>query len=326
MGAKMLKLFSEYDFVRTPVIQANRFAASGNLYVKLESENLNNNIKSRTAYFMINDFCLKENTANIVESSSGNLGLSLGYFASMIDVNFLCLVDPTVPEYKIKKLIKNNIRYKVISKGNYPDYRMARISYAEELNQMKDWYWINQYNNTANEFAHYTTTGPELYEQMHEDIDIFVCSVGSGGTISGIGKFLKEQHKNIKIVAVEPEGSTIFGGCSNEYLTAGAGLKEPSGILKRNWGLFDYFAQVNDIDAINTCLEFSKKEGILPGITTGSVLFVAQYLAQKHLDKHIVCISPDGGEQYIDIFEKYEYKQSNKIPSIHEVKQLIYIT
>lgn len=221
----------------------------------------------------------------------------------------MCLVDPTVPESKIQKLRDYGINYYSVPLSGKADYRTARIDYAKELDKRKEWKWTNQYSNPANAKGHYLTTAPELYEQMDKRIDIFVCSVGSGGTISGVGKYLKEHNENIIIVAVEPKGSTIFGGTDASYLTVGAGLVGPSGLIKHNWDLIDYAVKVNDDDAISISIEFEIMEKESVGITSGSVLYVARYLSELFPNQRIACISPDGGENYRHIYDDHVEKE-----------------
>lgn len=302
---KRLKEYSHYNFIKTPIVCLEKYSSNKNLYAKLEGNNLNGSIKSRTAYFIFKDIMDKRNVKNIVESSSGNLGLSLGYFANELGYNFLCLVDQTVPEQKIKQLRDANIRYEMVSLGNFPDFRSARIAYAQALDSHADWFWTNQYGNMANEQAHYITTGPELVEQFNGQIDFFVCAVGSGGTISGTGRYLKE-NLDCTIVAVEPKGSTIFGGEPSKYLTAGLGLSYPSKVLMKNIFLIDYYVKVEDSLSIQACMDVKKMEGLSVGITTGSVLYAAHCLAEQYPTKNIVCISPDGGQLYQDIFDNYK--------------------
>lgn len=321
---KRLKKYDYYNFVKTPVECLHTFSYSNNIFVKLESQNLNGNIKSRTAYFILKNIERNCNITNIVESSSGNLGLSLGYFAKEMNLNFLCLVDPSVPIEKIQQLEKNNIIYESVELKDFNDYRTARINYAKELGAKAGWFWTNQYANSSNTEAHYVTTGPELFEQLKGNIDIFVCSVGTGGTISGIAQYLKEQNKAIEIVAVEPSGSTIFGGEPRKYLTAGAGLDAPSKLLIKNIKNIDYYAKVDDSDAIKTCLELLQKEKIFVGITSGSVLFVSKYLSELYPDKNIACVCPDGGELYNDIFLKYKIEQTDTYPQIIPLKRIRY--
>ncbi len=300
-----LKEYKDYAFIKTPVVCLERYANNKNLFLKLEGENLNHNIKSRTAYFMFEDIVNNRNVKNIVESSSGNLGLSLGYFANELGYRFLCLIDITVPESKIKALKKYNIPYESVALGNFPDYRSARIAYAKALAQRGDWFWTNQYANPYNVKAHYTTTGAELFDQMHGEIDYFVCAVGSGGTIVGVSKYIKERIDRTTVVAVEPMGSTIFGGEPSRYITAGSGLNYPSELLTKGMSLIDYYIKIDDAEAIQACLDVRKTEGLSVGITAGSVLAIACRLSDAYPKKKIVCIAADGGQMYQNVLDAY---------------------
>lgn len=309
----LLKPYSEYG-IKTPVVCASKYAKNNNLYVKLEHLNIYGSIKSRTAYFMLRGLLSKGKVENLVESSSGNLGLCLGCFAKKINKNFLCLVDPTVPIEKLKNLKDNGINYQIIQLSNFPDYRTARIYFAKLLNEKEDWIWTNQYDSQFNYQAHYETTGPEIYEQLNGKIDYLVCAVGTGGTICGTGSYLKEHIKGIKIVAVEPIGSTIFGGAPSKYLTAGSGLSYPSGIVKRYYNVLDYYTKIDDAFSIYECLEFNRLENLMLGITTGSVLCAGKKLSSLYPDKIILCISPDSGDAYSDSIHNFKRpKPSNNI-------------
>lgn len=308
MAIGELLRYEEYDFIETPVVCCEKYAGNKNVFVKLEGENLNKCIKSRTAYFIIKDIVSTRNVENLVESSSGNLGIGLGYFANKLGINFLCLVDETVSKYKLNELMKQGISYKIVDKGEFRDFRSARIDFAKQLSKKESWVWTNQYENRANSMAHYLTTGPELYKQMNGKIDFLVCSVGSGGTIAGMSQYLKEKNENICIVAVEPAGSMIFGGKEGPYITAGSGLSYMPKLIVESKRLIDYAVKVPDETSIYECLDFYKKEGISVGITTGSVLFVCKYLSSLYPDKKIACVSPDGGEYYKHIFEQHSDK------------------
>lgn len=306
-----LKAFIDYRLGNTPIVFANKYSSIGNLYVKLEMLNPNKSIKDRVGYYIVKDLIdthkLKEGV-NLVESSSGNLGLSLAYFAKEVGVRFLCLIDPTIPAEKIKELEDAGAELNIVQKGNLPDYRTARIHLASELNKQRDWIWTNQYDNLANYRAHFETTGPEIWKQMNGKIDYVICSVGTGGTICGVGNFIKKCNPKIKIIAVEPSGSTIFGGQSSNYLSVGTGMVNPSGIILGFGKCIDYFCKIDDADAIQECLAFKQFQSISVGISTGSVLKVGKYLATKYPDKNIVVIAPDGGASYETILKSNNYQ------------------
>jgi len=294
---KMLKKLEDYGIGKTPIIKIPNY----NIYMKMEKFNKNGSIKDRTAYFLINDF-LKNKKLNssqiIIESTSGNLGISLDYFSKILGIKFKALIDKTISKDKLKEFQKRDISYLLTQLNNYSDYRTARVALAKELSIQKKYIWINQYDNFANVEAHYKSTAPEIYKQMRGNIDIVIISMGTGGTISGVAKFFKEKNKNIQIYGVEPIGSTIFGGVESNYINVGIGLKGEDKILSKYKCLIDYNFKVSDNDAI----EITKKyKDIGFGISTGYSLFIALKVAKEYPSKNIVVIAPDGIEKYEDI-------------------------
>jgi len=292
---------NDYGIGQTPLLRIGTYCPIGNLFIKLERFNPTGSTKDRAAFFIISDL-IKEGRlkpgVSLVESSSGNLGLALGFLAKEIGIGFTCLVDPTISKDKLLQLNEAGVRVHIVAKGYNPDYREARISLAKRLDKLPGWIWTNQYDNLSNFAAHYETTGPEIWQQTDGQVDFVVCSIGTGGTVCGIGKFLKEVNPNIKVVAVEPVGSTIFGGTPGDYINAGAGMRYPSGIVNRYGRNIDLYCKIEDKRSIQECIRVSKAEGLSGGITTGSVLAVASYLASSNPKKIIVALSPDGGEKY----------------------------
>jgi cysteine synthase len=303
---KRLKTFAEYKLGNTPIYQAKSYCPTGNLFVKLEMMNPHGNIKDRTAYYIVKDLIETgrlQSGIKLVESSSGNLGLAIGYFAHEVGIQFRCLVDPTVPQEKLQQLKEEGIDVHVVSLEDNPDYRTARIRMAKELDQQPNWIWTNQYDNPANFQAHYETTGSEIWSQMNGLVSYVVCSVGTGGTICGIGHYLKQQNPNIRIIAVEPEGSTTFGGKPGKYLSVGAGMLEPSGIFKKYGKVVDYYCKVKDQDALQECVNFLEVENLSVGVTTGSVLVAAFHLVRQYPTENIVVLAADSGEKFSDLFK-----------------------
>lgn len=276
-----------------------------NIFLKMEKHNKNHSIKDRVAYFVIKDILQKGiyyKNITFVESSSGNLGVSLDYFMKLIDAKFIVLIDETIASSKFKRIKNNHIDYIKVPLHQYPDYRTARIERAKRLGQEKNYFWTNQYNNINNLEAHYKTTAPEIWQQMNGDIDFFIASVGTGGTICGVGKYLKEKNKNIQVYGVEPQGSTIFGGEYFEYINVGVGLKGKSDLIEKYGNLIDRGFKVSDATAINLT---KKHQDIGFGISTAYSLFIALKLSKTYPDKNIVMIAADGIENYRDILLNY---------------------
>jgi cysteine synthase len=301
VSGRDLGTLADYGIGNTPLHRAERYCPSGNLYLKLEKLNPNGSIKDRTAFYMIQDLvdCGRLNRhVKLVESSSGNLGLALGFFATRFAIQFVCLIDPSIPSEKVNQLELAGVEVRVVRAGKEGDYRQARIRLAQELDQSQGFIWTNQYDNLANVKAHYESTGPEIWAQTQGCVDYVVCPVGTGGTICGVGRFLKERSPSIRIVAVEPRGSTIFGGIPGPYLSVGTGMVHPSGIIVRYGSIIDQFAQIEDRASLHECMEFCKSEQISVGVSTGSALVVARCLAERHREKTVVALAPDGGENY----------------------------
>ncbi len=298
-----MKILEEYCIGDTPLYKANNYCSCGSIYLKLEMFNFLGSIKSRTAYYIIKDLFDKDrlhSNTTVVESTSGNLGIALSFFTKEFKTNFLCLIDPFINNNKLKQLEELGTNIYEVQRSGDLDYRSSRIKLAQELNSKENYIWVNQYSNPANVLAHYETTGKEIWSQSKGNIDYLVSTVGSGGTISGTALFLKEKNKSIKIIAVEPFGSCIFGGEPANYYSAGAGLAEPSDIIKKYFYLIDEFHKVKDSDAQAECLLFKKREGFSVGHTTGMCLFIARELALKYNKANIVVISPDDEYEFIN--------------------------
>jgi cysteine synthase len=314
-----LPSFSDYHLGNTPLYCAGSYCKSKNLFIKLEQHNPLGSIKDRTAYFIIRDLI---NTGKLqpgvklVESSSGNLGLALGYFAREIGVDFLCLVDPTIPNEKIRQLESKHVKLHTVSLGNYKTYRDARINMATELDLQPDWIWTRQYDSISNVMSHYETTGQEIWQQTKQKVDFAVCSTGTGGTICGIGLYLKEMNPAVEIIAVEPLGSTIFGGIPGCYLSAGSGMSCASSIVQKYGHVIDCFAQVPDEDALNASVQFMELEKISLGVTAGAALVVASKIAIDNPEKNVVAVAPDGGSNYTNLFETYYRPKHGNMNSI----------
>jgi len=294
----MLKPLNSYSVGNTPIYKLDNL----NIYIKMEKFNPNGSIKDRTAYFLIQDILNQKKfnkNITIIESTSGNLGISLDFFAKKIEVKFKALIDDTISIDKLKEFQKRKIEY-ILTKSNNLDYRNARIQLAKKLDKKENFIWSNQYDNFANMKAHYISTAPELWKQMNGKIDIVIVSIGTGGTISGIAKFLKEKNSKITICGVEPIGSTIFGGVEKKYINVGIGLKGRDKILKKYINLIDFNFKVSDKDAI----ELTKRyKNIGFGISTGYALKVAFDMNEKYPNKNIIVISPDGIENYKEVLD-----------------------
>ena len=289
---------------RTPLIQLNRVAAGlpARIVVKHEGYNPFNSVKDRIGAAMIDDAiqrgALKKGML-IVEPTSGNTGIGLAYAAAAR--GFRCIF--TMPETMTVER-RNMLRALgckvVLTEG--PKGMKGAIARAEEIVGRLDGggFMPRQFDNPANPAMHYRTTGPEIWEDTGGAVDIFVSGIGTGGTITGAGRFLREKKKDIRIVAVEPNESPVLsGGQPSPHKQQGIGAGFIPGLLDTR--IYDEVVRVTNDDAIATARRLAREEAIFAGISSGSITWAALQLAQRpeNRDKLIVSIVCDFGERYL---------------------------
>ena len=285
----------------TPIIRLNNI--DSNIYLKLEKFNIGGSIKDRAVLGMIEDK-MKNKEINvgdtIVEATSGNTGIALSMIGRLKQLNVIIIMPESMTKERID-LMKAYGADVILTKDKLG--MQGSIDKAKELlNNNKDYKCLNQFENTSNPKKHYKTTAKEIYKEV-SDIDIFVCGIGTGGTISGIGRYLKEVNSNIKVIGVEPESSPLITkGYSNSHKIQGIGANFIPKNLDMN--VIDEVITVSDENAINTIKMLGIKEGILLGISSGANVYTALELSKKYKDKKIVTVAPDGIEKYLsmDIF------------------------
>ncbi|MBP3930996.1 MAG: cysteine synthase A [Peptostreptococcaceae bacterium] len=285
----------------TPIIRLNNI--DSNIYLKLEKFNIGGSIKDRAVLGMIEDK-MKNKEINvgdtIVEATSGNTGIALSMIGRLKQLNVIIIMPESMTKERID-LMKAYGADVILTKDKLG--MQGSIDKAKELlNNNKDYKCLNQFENTSNPKKHYKTTAKEIYKEV-SDIDIFVCGIGTGGTISGIGRYLKEVNSNIKVIGVEPESSPLITkGYSNSHKIQGIGANFIPKNLDMN--VIDEVITVSDENAINTIKILGIKEGILLGISSGANVYAALELSKKYKDKKIVTVAPDGIEKYLsmDIF------------------------
>ena len=295
-----------YDLVgSTPIIELKHLKEElgllGNVFAKVEYFNPAGSIKDRIALKMIVDAenkGLLKRGSTIIEPTSGNTGIGLASISAM--KGYRCIiVMPESMSIERRKIIKAYGAELVLSEGALG--MKGAIAKANELhNQIKDSIILGQFDNPSNVAAHYGTTGPEIYKDLNGKVDVFVAGVGTGGTISGVGKYLKEQNKDIEVVAVEPESSPVLSkGVSGKHMIQGIGAGFVPSIL--NTSIYNQIITVSNEDAFKYARMMGKKEGILVGISSGAALCAAFSLAkqEKYKNKNIVVILPDTGDRYL---------------------------
>ena len=271
------------------------------ILAKLELFNVTGSIKDRIALAMIEDAerkgILKEGSV-IIEPTSGNTGIGLASVGTSKGYKVI-IVMPDSFSIERRKLIKAYGAEIVLSEGSKG--MSGAIEKAEELlKEIPGSFIPSQFENPANPEAHYLTTGPEIWQDTDGKVDIFVAGVGTGGTLSGTGRYLKEQNKDVKVVAVEPDASPLLsGGKAGPHAIQGIGANFIPNTLDRN--IYDEVIRIKNDDAINTAASFSRKEGVLVGISAGAALHAAIELAKREENegKNIVVIMPDSGDRYL---------------------------
>ena len=286
----------------TPLVKLNRIirSSSVNVIAKLEFFNPTSSVKDRIAVNMIDD--AEKNgvikpRGTIVEPTSGNTGLGLAMVAASRGYK-LIITMPETMSIERQKLMKQLGAELILTDG--AKGMNGAIKMAAKIATETDAFMPQQFNNQANPETHYRTTGPEIWEDADGNIDIFVAGIGTGGTITGTGKYLKEKNPNVKIVGVEPRTSAVLSGeAPGKHGIQGIGAGFIPDVLKTD--LLDKIIKVSDTDAVKTSKELAVKEGILCGISGGAAVFAALHMAEKEKekDKNIVVIIPDTGERYL---------------------------
>ncbi len=303
---KMIECTEVFKLIgNTPLIKLkNIHRKSSNIWLKLEYYNPTGSHKDRIALFMLCK-ALEQGVIRkgdiVVEASTGNTGISIAYIASLLGLKPVIVVPADISPEK-KKLIKimGGEIIEIKEKVDPAIYRRKARELAEELGG----YYVGQYDNPANPEAHYTTTGPEIWEQMKGGVDVFVMGVGTGGTITGVGRFLKEKDKSIRVVAVEPEGSVISKKLRGEeavyrpHIIEGlTGYDIPANL---DTSIVDEYVMVSEVDAIKTCYKLLRYEGIFAGPSTGANIYAALRIAEEVEENvNIVTIAADTGYKYL---------------------------
>lgn len=290
----------------TPLLNASRYAAAANatdatILAKLEYLNPAGSVKDRIALAMIEDAEAKgilKPGATIIEPTSGNTGIGLAAVAASKGYKAI-LTLPDTMSVERRNLLKAYGAELVLTEG--AKGMKGAIAKADELNkEIEGSVILGQFVNPANPTVHKATTGPEIWDQTEGKVDIFVAGVGTGGTVTGIGQYLKEQNPNVKIVAVEPASSPVLSkGTAGPHKIQGIGAGFVPETLDTK--IYDEVLPIENDDAFVEGRKFARTEGILVGISSGAALKAAQILAQRpeNKGKVIVALLPDSGDRYL---------------------------
>ena len=289
---------------KTPLVEVTNIEQvhelKAKLLVKLEYQNPAGSVKDRAAFYMIKDAeekgLLKEGSV-IIEPTSGNTGIGLAAIAAAKGYRAI-LTMPDTMSVERRNILKAYGAEIVLTEG--AKGMKGAIAKAEELaGEIEGAYIPAQFDNPANAQAHYETTGPEIWADTDGTVDIFVASVGTGGTITGTGKYLKEKNAAIKVVAVEPASSPVLsGGQAGAHRIQGIGAGFVPTVL--DTGIYDEIITVENDLAFETSKELTKREGLLTGISSGAALYAAVELVKRpeNEGKTIVVLLPDSGDRY----------------------------
>ncbi|UFU01494.1 cysteine synthase A (plasmid) [Radiobacillus kanasensis] len=285
----------------TPIVKLNRTVDpdGADIYLKLEFMNPGSSVKDRIALAMIEAAEeageLKEGDT-IIEPTSGNTGIGLALVAAIKGYKAI-LVMPDTMSMERRNLLRAYGAELVLTPG--AEGIKGAIKKAEELQKEHGYFMPQQFNNQANPSVHERTTGKEIVEQMGDQLDAFISGIGTGGTITGAGKVLKEAYKDIKIYAVEPKGSAVLsGGNPGPHKIQGIGAGFVPEVLDTE--VYDGVITVENEEAIETAREAAKKDGLLGGISSGAAIFAAKKVAKElGKGKKVLAIIPSNGERYL---------------------------
>ncbi len=277
------------------------YALEAKLLAKLEYLNPTGSVKDRAAKYMLEDAerrgVLREG-GTIIEPTSGNTGIGLAAAASAKGYRVIIVMPETMSEER-RRLIRAYGAELVLTEG--AKGMKGSIEKAKELAAKIEGSFIpDQFANPANALAHYETTGPEIWADTDGKADIFVAGAGTGGTITGTGRYLREMNPEVKIVAVEPESSAVLsGGTAGAHKLQGIGAGFVPEVLDTK--VYNEVIPVSDEDAFETARQIAAREGIMVGISSGAAAFAAIELARRpeNIGKNIVVLLPDSGDRYL---------------------------
>lgn len=292
----------------TPLVQLksieNKHSLNAHLFAKAEGFNPAGSVKDRIAYSMISE-AIKDGKlkvgSTIIEPTSGNTGIGLAMVGVSLGFRVI-LVMPETMSVERRSLMKIYGAEIVLTEGakGMPG-AIARAN--EMLSEIPNAVILGQFVNPANPKAHYEHTGPEIYSALDGNVDILVAGVGTGGTITGVGRYLKEKNPNVKVIAVEPAGSPVLSkGVKGPHKIQGIGAGFVPEVLDTK--IYDEIITVTDEDALNSAREVCGVEGLFVGISSGAALWAALNVAKRaeNSGKNIVAICPDNGDRYLSIY------------------------
>ena len=289
------------DLIGNTPLLALKGSEGANIFAKLEYFNPAGSVKDRVAKQILDDAeqkgILKEGTT-IIEPTSGNTGIGLSAIAAARGYKIIITMPETMSVER-RNLMKAYGAEIVLTEG--AKGMKGAIAKAEELhNEIENSFIAGQFVNPANPAAHRSTTGPEIWEDTDGKVDIFIAGVGTGGTVTGVGEFLKSKNPDVKVIAVEPQTSPVLSkGEAGPHKIQGIGAGFVPDVL--NTKIYDEIIPVSNEDAFATARDIAKNEGVLVGISSGAAAFAAKQVAKREENKgkNIVVLLPDTGDRYL---------------------------
>lgn len=301
----MAKIYSDMTELigGTPLVRLSRFASGMNVLAKLERQNPAGSAKDRVALSMLRaaqrEGRLKKGGV-VIEPTSGNTGIGLAAIAAVLGYRAVIVMPDSMSPERIKLIAAYGAEV-VLTPG--AEGMSGAVAKADEIAAANPGSIVaGQFSNPANPQAHYETTGPELWQDTDGDIAAFVAGAGTGGTITGVGRYLKERDPSIRIVAMEPASSPLLTeGRAGPHAIQGIGANFVPEALDTT--VYDEVVTVTDEDALAAMRELAVKEGLLCGVSSGAAAFAARELAKRteFQGKNVVCLLPDTGERYLSI-------------------------
>ena len=287
----------------TPLMRLGRFAPGLDVLAKLERFNPTGSAKDRAALGMIRAAAADGSLVPgglIIEPTSGNTGIGIAALAAVLGYRAVIVMPDSMSPERIKLIAAYGAEV-VLTPGS--GGMAAAVARAEEINRENPGSIIaGQFENPANPAAHYASTGPEIWNDTEGRVDAFVAGVGTGGTISGVGRYLRERNPDVRIIAVEPTSSPLLSeGRSGPHAIQGIGANFVPKALDRS--VYDEVMTVSDEDALESMRELARTEGLLCGVSSGAAAWAAREVARRPEfgGKRVVCLLPDTGERYLSI-------------------------
>jgi cysteine synthase A len=288
---------------RTPLVQLARLAPDAQVFAKLEAQNPGGSIKDRIGLAMIEaaerEGVITPGQTTIVEATSGNTGIALAFVCAAKGYDLVLTLPQGMSRERERLLSLYGARFEITeSMGGMNE----AVEAARKMASRDDVFLPDQFSNPANPEAHRTSTGPELWEALEHKVDVLVAGVGTGGTITGTGEFLKERNPKLYVVAVEPESSAVLSGRKpGPHRIQGIGAGFVPRVLNRE--IIDEVMAVSDEDAVATAQVMAAREGVLAGISAGAATHAALAIAAREAfaGARIAVILPDSGERYASL-------------------------